>query len=122
MEIFYIIGGLIFLFIVWCAVGAFSKIRRSNKVAGSLCPEAAEQFLFWDTESNKASTLGRERDAKVNRAKAVVVAATNCPICHTASGSFPLLCQPGYIETLSESDLDDLIKGFEQNDSSNKNG
>lgn len=112
MEIFYIIGGFVLLFIIWTAIGTAKKMRVTNQVAEALSPQAQKQFIFWDTEYNKALTLGRDRDAKVNRAKALVVAATNAPILDSVSGSSPLLCQPGYIDGLPDEELDELIEGL----------
>jgi len=85
-------------------------MRATNKVAGSLSPQAQQQFIFWDTEYNRAIALGRDRDAKVNRVKALVVAATDSPILASVSGSAPLLCQPGHIDGLPDEELDELIK------------
>jgi hypothetical protein len=109
MTYLYILLTLVVLFVVWCAIGAASKIRASNAVATSLKPDAAAQFLYWDSESNKASAMGRDREARVCKAKSLVVAATNCPISNTVNGGVPLACQPGHLDHLPDSELDDLI-------------
>jgi hypothetical protein len=110
MEILYIIGGLVLLFIVWTAIGTARKMRATDHIAGNLSPQAKQQFIFWDTEYNKSLALGRARDAKINRAKSLVVAATNTPISDMVSGNLPLLCQPGHIDGLPDEELDELLE------------
>jgi len=108
-----VIGALILLFLIWTAIGTFSGLQRANKTAAALSPEAADQYHFWNTQFNKATALGNEREAKINHAKALSVAAANCPILDMGNSRFPLVCQPGYIDSLSEAELDEHISKLE---------
>ncbi|MEO8206044.1 MAG: hypothetical protein ABI615_07670 [Chthoniobacterales bacterium] len=114
MEIVFIIAALVVLFIAWTIFTTLKKIRTTNEIAESLNPEAKEQYYLWDTESNKASTLGKHYEARVFQAKALIVSATNCAISDTVRGSVPFVCQPGYVEGLSAGDLDILIDDLQQ--------
>lgn len=114
MTILYIIGGFIFILIIWTVIGTARRMRDVNKTAAALSPAARQQFIHWDTQYNKALTLGKDRDAKLHRARALVVAATNTPISDLVSGNVPILCQPGHIDGLSDGELDELIDGLQK--------
>ena len=80
----------------------------------TLSPEVQQELSSWNAEYDRAIADGRGRESKVSRAKALVVVATNSPILMMVSGSSPLICQPGYIESLTEDKLDDLIESLSE--------
>ena len=81
----------------------------------TLSPEVQQELSSWNAEYDSAISEGRVRESKVSRAKALVVAATNSPILKMVSGSSPLVCQPGYIENLTDDELDGLIENLSDN-------
>ena len=55
METLYIIGGLVLLFIIWITIGTVRKMRATDQIAGTLSPQAKQQFIFWDKEYTRVT-------------------------------------------------------------------
>lgn len=63
---------------------------------------------------DKACTVGgNTRESKIYKALELVVYATGSPILTSMDASYPLLNQPGQIESKSDEELDDLIAELE---------
>jgi hypothetical protein len=105
---------LLIFFVVKSVLGARSRLKTVDSVAQSLSPQAGAQFIQWKTDYDKAYALGGDcREARVNKAKMLVVLATGQPISSFVSGSVPLVCQPNHIEGMPDEDLKKLIEGLE---------
>ncbi|MEO7101350.1 MAG: hypothetical protein ABI162_18510 [Luteolibacter sp.] len=114
MELAFTLLAFVALFVVWCAWGTFRKMRSLKQRTAELSPEAAQQMNNFSHAYNKAFALGgNTREAKIYKAAELVVYCTGSPILTMMDASYPLLNQPGHIESKSDAELDELIAELE---------
>lgn len=114
MELILIIFIPVALFVIWCIWGTVKKLRLLNRRAAALSPQAAQQMNAFNHAYNKAFAIsGNTHEAKLYKALELVVYCTGSPILTTMDSSYPLLNQPGYIESKSDTELDQLIEELE---------
>lgn len=114
MPFVYAFIGIVALFLLWTAVGTIRRLNAVKRAVADLPPKAGQQFQFWNDQYHRAYALeGYRREARVSRAKMLVVLCSGQPIGETSSGEVGLLLQPGYVETLPDNELDGLIEELE---------
>lgn len=110
MELFLTILAPIALFGIWCVWGTMKKMRVLTQRTAELSPEAAQQMAAFNHAYNKAYTInGNTREAKFYKALELVVYCTGSPILTMMDATYPLLNQPGQLESRSDAELDKLI-------------
>ena len=114
MELLLTILAAIALFFVWIMWGTMKKMRVLKHQTAELSPEAAQQMSAFHHAYNKAYTVGgNTHEAKLYKALELVVYCTGSPILTMMDATYPLLNQPGQIESKSEAELDELIAELE---------
>jgi hypothetical protein len=114
MELFLTILAPIVVFVIWVMWGTVKKMRVLQQRTAELSPDAAQQMHAFNHAYNKAYTTGgNTREAKLYKALELVVYCTGSPILTMMDPSYPLLNQPGQIESKSDAKLDELISELE---------
>jgi hypothetical protein len=100
-----VLGAVIALLFI-LASGKTNTVTRDCTGLSRLAVRQIEEFA---SASDKLFKLGIQRDAKIYEALELAVYNTGSPILLTSDASYPLTSQPGYVESLSDSELAELI-------------
>lgn len=102
-------GALVFF--LWITISVVKKHRKLKNRSIALPPMAVQQMEAFHHSFNKAYALGQDREAKICKAKELAVFATGIPI--GVQFGIPLLCRAGYIESLTDEELDETLASLE---------
>jgi hypothetical protein len=112
MEFVITAAACALVFFFWITISVVKKHRKLKRRSSELPPLAAQQLDAFHHSFNKAYALGLDREAKIYKAKELAVFATGFPIGGIKSG-IPLLCTSGYIESLTDEELDETLTSLE---------